>query len=859
MIENNKSVVKRKTSKNQVEIDGVIYIKDKTAVLFQGSYVPKKLLELDTSTNKLQLKTKLKTYKNLKGEVSFSSNIINILFRNSNYTYCESILQQYPDLIPHPGTNQKYYASMHDTSVVNDFKHAPKEKIYNFKDINFAVAKLAKETNKLGFLKGVTYGFELETSGGLVHQDKSASFGFANLYDGSITGAEYTSCIYTSDDFHHLRDFLDIAKMTTIMDNKCSLHVHIGGIKYSDETLLASYVLFQRLQDELNGIIAPYKKDYKFLASKDKDHCRNLPKLIDKKAVEVFNLLGLDEYFNDREELSRYLANRNKWTIDGRYYNVNFLNYICNNGTIEIRSLQSTYNFDYIMTWLLINTAIIKFAENNYDKIINSKEKIELQDTLSDLITDEKLLETVLHNIKELKNYYYNHQYIRKNILLNSMQLDKDVSSILLPVNVLASVKKYPSTNFSQDFITGLSMAGDSPRRKPNVEKASIDYLNSIGIDPYGFKILPDIPLQVNDFQYVAIDGSIQPFPTGIIGDSEFQTIHIVKTNVDTMRPPTLRKPVVPTPGERGIKSMGSGGGQEQFMPLGYTPRQYEEARRGWNNANATKYQVNLDNVAGTDNTTSVKSGSEKTHLFNNEPYHPVYNPTGMLGDMPTTGFVGASSRALQSMREPVNSQLFVPRWGPGSYLHTGTGEAGVDPYISPSPDARDAKREPTANQSLDTRLSVGSHPYMPIGSDNLRATSVLATRESMDAQIEAYKANSGFDADVLKKANKKTIVNAQIEASIANKAGKGSNIFLDMFLNDEESIDGSNFLDEDSHRASNGIGIPSGSGHDGISGVSGLNDKMKANILKVLDEDLLNAFGSDDISSSNSINNKLI
>ena len=400
-------VVKRKINKNQVEIDGILYIKDKTAIKFKGEYFPKKLLEIDTFTGEYNLKSKLKQYRALNGSVLYSSNIINLLIRNNNYTYCASILNQYPDLILHPGTDKGYYCSIKDDYLNQDFKYSPKDKIYNFRDIPYKVDKLSKEDNRLNFLKGLTYGFELETSNGVVHQVNSSKHGFANLYDGSITGAEYTSCIMTYDNFHHLRDFLDLAKLTTNIDNQCSLHIHVGGIKYSDENLLATYVLFQRLQDELNGLIAPYKKDYKFLAKKDKDHCRNLPKLIDKTPEEVFNLFHIGDYYKYREELSKYLVNRNKWTIEGRYYTVNFLNYICNSTTIELRSLQATYNFDYIMTWLLLNTAIIKFAEANYDKIINSKEKIELQDCLSFFIRDEKLLEVLLHNIKQLKSYYY--------------------------------------------------------------------------------------------------------------------------------------------------------------------------------------------------------------------------------------------------------------------------------------------------------------------------------------------------------------------------------------------------------------------------------------------------------------------
>ena len=71
-----------KKSNNTVNIDGKNYIKDVEAFKISNKWVHKDLIELDTFTNTLNLKSKLTSYTDLDNTEKFTSKIINIFFKN---------------------------------------------------------------------------------------------------------------------------------------------------------------------------------------------------------------------------------------------------------------------------------------------------------------------------------------------------------------------------------------------------------------------------------------------------------------------------------------------------------------------------------------------------------------------------------------------------------------------------------------------------------------------------------------------------------------------------------------------------------------------------------------------------------
>jgi len=451
----------KKLRSNQVEIEGKVYTKNIGAFLHNDIYRPKNEFKVDTYTNELKHFSILSKYLDpFTKKYAYTTKPVNLYINGNSIKVCKSYVNNDEFiLLDYESSDSNIYISKFDKVILSTGKYQPERKIYSIKDYKFKNSKpLLSIDNKLSWIN-YTYGFELETSVGKVSENTSNELGFATLYDGSINGIEYVSKVFKPNNLHYLHKFLKVSNALTNIDRFCSLHIHIGNVPKSDRNLLSIYVLFQRLTDELNQLIAPYKKDINFLSEKlqknGRDHCKNLPKLINNDVSEIYKLLKL----NNIDNLEDYIHNTSKWNLQGRYYTVNFINYICKeeSNTIEIRSLQSTYNFDYIITWLLINTAIIDYAINNQDRILNSKEKIELNDCLEHYIKDIEVLKILKSNIFNIKNIFYNYYYHNNNSLNDPFYIDKIIDNQILSYDIFNNNKdsiKY-SNSFFKKYLNG--------------------------------------------------------------------------------------------------------------------------------------------------------------------------------------------------------------------------------------------------------------------------------------------------------------------------------------------------------------------------------------------------------------------
>lgn len=416
-----------KKSNNVVNIDGKNYIKNVEVFKISNRWVHKDLVELDTFTNRLNLKSKLISYIDLDNTEKFTSKIINIYFKRKTINMCESILSKHDKTFTrHPYNSNIYIVLGEGYEFPVRQRFSPKKKVYSVSDSPEEAPVYSEIDNNLDFLKPYTFGIELETSGIPLEKRDVAELGFYELYDGSIIGPEYASGIMNYKNLHYVEYFLNLLKTISYHDHTCSLHIHVGNVNYTEDNLCSIYSLFQRLQEDLNLLIAPYKKDYNFLYNKQKDHCQNLP------LIPVLNSENIKYLFKipDDTNLNDYVTGTSKWNLGGRYYTVNFLNYICKkqpNKTIELRSLQMTFNYDYFLTWLLINTAIIDYAVNNVKKVLDKKEKIQIEDVLSNFIPNEVILKNVINNYHELKNIIYSRKFLHNDTSTSSMTLDKNI------------------------------------------------------------------------------------------------------------------------------------------------------------------------------------------------------------------------------------------------------------------------------------------------------------------------------------------------------------------------------------------------------------------------------------------------
>lgn len=308
-------------------------------------------------------------------------------------------------------------------------------RVYNCQqspDWNRLIKKGLKTSNKFNILEKVlspyTYGFEIETSEGNLPTNFHRDNGFIKLYDGSINGHEYASVPFEFNNLNCLEDFCNILKTSHSTDSSCSVHIHIGGVPFSEKNLVCSYLLFHRLEKELHQLVSPYKKKIEYLGKKGKDHCQYLNLLLgsdqphDRKEEhseyvknlvnQIYNLHLSDISLTPKDfrtpKANEHLNGVNKWNMHGRYYFINFLNYILRpEGTIELRLLQGTFNFNRILNWLLINVAILKYSLENQDKILIGRDKIYLQDTIEYAFTGN-VRDILLRFIEEVKANHHN-------------------------------------------------------------------------------------------------------------------------------------------------------------------------------------------------------------------------------------------------------------------------------------------------------------------------------------------------------------------------------------------------------------------------------------------------------------------
>jgi len=265
------------------------------------------------------------------------------------------------------------------------------------------------------YMSKYSYGFELETSNGHNLREKHLQNSFIRLYDGSITGHEYVSVPLKHNQFCNVFNMCNYLGKAHSTDSSCSVHIHIGGVPYSEKNLLALYLAFYRLQDELHELVYPYKKSISYLAKKKdyKDHCKYLPRLISNSVSEIyqtfFSNLNITPEDARSSKSEKVLKNTNKWNINSRYYFVNFTNYcLKRNGTIELRLLQGSFNANRILNWLLVNQAIINYTLENADSILEGKEKLYLKDVVKYCYGKDVILsETLLRYVEECKEQFY--------------------------------------------------------------------------------------------------------------------------------------------------------------------------------------------------------------------------------------------------------------------------------------------------------------------------------------------------------------------------------------------------------------------------------------------------------------------
>jgi len=275
------------------------------------------------------------------------------------------------------------------------------------------------------FLFDYTYGLEIETEGGWFPEKLYYKYGAAPLKDGSILGTEITTIPNNINIDYINQLFTDCSKFTMATQNN-SLHVNISGFEASMKFRVALYILYYRLQQEINSFVPIYKRELNYFLSKQggpKDHCKMMESLgivktyvndntidteLDNADKTIFKWLNdgvHDERFN-RKSRKHIKQGQPKWEFHSRYYALNMMPLYFGNekySRIEFRVHSGTVNKHKALAWILICAAIVKYTELYADRILFTRLKIDFKEIFESVYgTETKEGITI---IKFLENY----------------------------------------------------------------------------------------------------------------------------------------------------------------------------------------------------------------------------------------------------------------------------------------------------------------------------------------------------------------------------------------------------------------------------------------------------------------------
>lgn len=211
-----------------------------------------------------------------------------------------------------------------------------------------------------------TFGIEFETSVGCIPEPICFRDGLIPLRDGSITGPEYSTVVMGgSKGINLLYQQLETLRKYTHFNKECALHMHLGGYPVDRAFIFTLYSLCYHLESDFIKMTNRDVFNTSRYKATGKDYCNPLDEFANFK--DMFEGLVRLEFTGDLYGSHPDDVDRNqKWHIHSRYKCVNFINMLCYKSpkTVEFRFLRPTYNFTKIYTWLLLFTAILKFAES---------------------------------------------------------------------------------------------------------------------------------------------------------------------------------------------------------------------------------------------------------------------------------------------------------------------------------------------------------------------------------------------------------------------------------------------------------------------------------------------------------------
>jgi hypothetical protein len=268
--------------------------------------------------------------------------------------------------------------------------------------------KINEQIKEYAALLGdTTFGAELECQKGYLPNHMQARMGIVVCRDGSLKdekgmpGPEFVTIPLKGE--KGIQTLVDICKALSIRTEiglNCSLHLHLGNINTDRRFMVGLYRLCHKIQNEIFQMFPYYKANPDGI--KHKNYNQKLPTLQIYTFPDIEDTKGLNKFIDlsyrkiflwlaeGHVELDLNLAKKvykhpspNKWERHMRYFWMNSMNVIFSDrNTIEFRVHTPTTNAQKVFNWLFICNAIVRFAEENAEKIITTPRKITLSEIL---------------------------------------------------------------------------------------------------------------------------------------------------------------------------------------------------------------------------------------------------------------------------------------------------------------------------------------------------------------------------------------------------------------------------------------------------------------------------------------------
>lgn len=245
----------------------------------------------------------------------------------------------------------------------------------------------SKSFAKTGGMK-YTFGVEIETSAGLLSTAKAEQLGIHIVGDRSIGAAEYVTGILHGDaGIEHVGEVCAALAKTTLVDDRCGIHVHVGGIKDTthvdtpdlNRTFAVNAIkLGCQIEPDLYAISPTSRKP-------SLHHCHSIMRYADideknwKARLGAFIFGPKENWHSSDKEGYRFpmepyeygAEGRNGSTslghwCGGRYKWLNLVPALTRSPakTCEIRLFAGSTNFRKVHNYILIAMAFVWFADN---------------------------------------------------------------------------------------------------------------------------------------------------------------------------------------------------------------------------------------------------------------------------------------------------------------------------------------------------------------------------------------------------------------------------------------------------------------------------------------------------------------